>query len=137
MKQELTEEMKADLAAYRTRRAKNTVREALDMLEKDHYNAAINRLYYACHYAVSALLITKDVYPQTHSGTKQMFGLHFIMTDELPETYNITYNELFDKRHSGDYDDFLFFDRKTVERLVPEAEDFIQAIEQLINKHFN
>ena len=107
------------------------------MLEKNHYNAAINRLYYACYYAVSALLIIKDVYPQTHSGMKQMFGLHFIMTDELPETYNITYNELFDKRQSGDYDDFLVFDRKTVERLIPETEKFIQAIEQLINKHFN
>lgn len=58
------------------------------------------------------------------------------MTEEMkfPRSYNITYNELFDKRHSGDYDDFLFFDRKTVERLIPETQAFIQAIQQFIDQ---
>lgn len=48
-----------------------------------------------------------NIQPHTHSGTKQMFGIHFILNGKLPRSYNITYTELFDKRHSGDYDDFL------------------------------
>lgn len=137
MKEELTEEMKDALAAYRLQRAKDTVQEAVDMLEKEHYNAAVNRLYYACYYAVSALLVKNNLQPHTHSGTKQMFGVHFILNGKLPRSYNITYTELFDKRHSGDYDDFLFFDRETVERLLPETQTFIQAVQQLIEPEKN
>jgi len=108
MREELTEEMITALVAYRLERAKDTVQEAVDMLEKDHYNAAVNRLYYACYYAVSALLVKNNIQAHTHSGVKQMFGMSFIVNGKLPRTYNITYTELFDKRHSGDYDDFKF-----------------------------
>ncbi len=132
MREELTEEMKTALVSYRLGRAKDTIQEAVDMLEKDHYNAAVNRLYYACYYAVSALLVKNDIQAHTHSGVKQMFGMSFIVNGKLPRTYNITYTELFDKRHSGDYDDFLSFDRETVERLLPETQVFIEAIEKLI-----
>jgi len=134
MREELTEEMIATLVAYRLERAKETVQEAVDMLEKDHYNAAINRLYYACYYAVSALLVRNSIQAHTHSGLKQMFGMSFIVNGKLPRSYNITYTELFDKRHSGDYDDFLSFDRETVERLLPDTRAFIEAIEVLIRQ---
>lgn len=134
MKEELTEEMIVALVVYRLERAKDTVQEAVDMLEKDHYNAAINRLYYACYYAVSALLIKSSIQAHTHSGVKQMFGMSFIVNGKLSRSYNITYSELFDKRHSGDYDDFLSFDRETVERLLPDTQAFIEAIEELVNQ---
>jgi uncharacterized protein (UPF0332 family) len=132
MKEKLTEEMKEALTAYRMERAGSTVQEAIDMLEKDHFNAAINRLYYACYYAVSALLIKNNLQAHTHSGLKQQFGMSFILSGKLPKTYNITYTELFDKRHSGDYDDFLLFDRETVERLLVETEAFINAVKKLL-----
>ena len=132
MREKLTEEMIATLVAYRLERAKDTIQEAVDMLEKDHYNAAINRLYYACYYAVSALLVKNNIQAHTHSGIKQMFGMSFILNGKLPRHYNVTYTELFDKRHSGDYDDFLTFDRETLERLIPETKAFISAIEDFI-----
>ena len=63
-----------------------------------------------------------------------MFGMSFVVNGKLPRKYNVTYSELFDKRHSGDYDDFLSFDRETVERLLPETQVFISAIEGLDNQ---
>lgn len=60
-----------------------------------------------------------------------MFGMHFIITGIIPRNFNITYTELFDKRHSGDYDDFLLFDKETVERLIPESITFIEEIVKL------
>lgn len=134
MKEKLTEEMISALVAHRLERAKETVQEAVDMLEKNHYNAAINRLYYACYYAVSALLTKNNIQAHTHSGVRQMFGMNFIVNGKLSRSFNITYSELFDKRHSGDYDDFLFFDRETVERLLPDTKAFIEAIEELIQQ---
>ena len=58
--------------------------------------------------------------------------MNFIVNDKLPRKYNVTYAELFDKRHSGDYDDFLYFDRETVEGLLPESKEFIDAVSSLI-----
>ena len=132
MREKLTEEMIATLVAYRLERAKDTVQEAVDMLEKDHFNAAVNRLYYACYYAVSALLVKNNIQAHTHSGIKQMFGMSFILNGKLPRYYNVTYTELFDKRHSGDYDDFLTFDRELLERLLPETKAFISVLEDFI-----
>lgn len=61
MKQELSPEHRAALVEYRLERAHNTLEEADYMRNGNYYNAAINRLYYACFYAASALLIAKGI----------------------------------------------------------------------------
>lgn len=132
MKDKLSKENIESLVNYRLERAEETIKEAASMLQNNFYNAAVNRLYYACYYAVSALLLKNNIQAHTHSGTKQMLGMHFIATGKLSNVYNIIYNDLFDKRHSGDYDDFLTFDRATVEALLPEAKKFIEAIKAII-----
>ena len=132
MNEKLTEENIKNLVEYRLNRAEETIQEAIDMLEKDHFNASINRLYYACYYAVSALLIKNNIQAYTHAGVKQMLGMNFVVTEKLERSYNVIYSELFDKRHSGDYDDFLCYDKETVERLLPEAQAFIKVIKGLV-----
>ena len=47
------------LIDYRLERARESLQEANILLERGHGNAFVNRLYYACFYAVSALLLTK------------------------------------------------------------------------------
>jgi len=59
-KQELDQESINSLSAYRIERSKATLLEAEIMLENDFFNAAVNRLYYACYYAVIALLVKKE-----------------------------------------------------------------------------
>lgn len=45
------------LAAYRFRRAEETLIEIPYLKQQGYYNTAVNRFYYACHYAAAALLI--------------------------------------------------------------------------------
>lgn len=45
------------LVEYRIERAYKTMEEAALLEEKGYYNAAVNRLYYACYYATEALLL--------------------------------------------------------------------------------
>ena len=75
MKQQLTEQERFDLMIYRMQRAHDTMKEALVMSRESFYNAAVNRLYYACYYAAIALLIKYEIQPQTHNGVKTMLGL--------------------------------------------------------------
>lgn len=42
--------------------------------------AAANRVYYACYYCMTALLLTQNVYAKTHQGTRAKFSKLFIKT---------------------------------------------------------
>ena len=46
----------AELVRYRLARAHESLAEARLLLANDHVRTAVNRAYYACFYAVSALL---------------------------------------------------------------------------------
>ena len=69
-----------ELVNYRIAKAKTTLEEVKLHIENELWNTAINRLYYACYYAVIALLLDKGIQPKSHTGVRQMFGLHFIKT---------------------------------------------------------
>ena len=111
MKEILDEESKNALINYRIQRAYETLKEAQVMMRESFYNAAVNRLYYACYYAAVSLLLKYDHQPQTHNGVKTMLGLHFISTGKLPIKIGKIFSTLFEKRHSGDYDDFVYCDK--------------------------
>lgn len=54
MKEILSDEHRNALAKYRMERAKQTLEEADFLRTGEYYNAAVNRLYYACYYAATA-----------------------------------------------------------------------------------
>lgn len=54
----LDDESRKALVEYRLERAYATMQEAAVMTEKEFYNAAVNRLYYACYYATEAAFET-------------------------------------------------------------------------------
>ena len=78
MKEMLDEQSRLGLIHYRLERADEAMEEARIMADSSHYNAAVNRLYYACFYAVQALLLKHHIAATTHAGVKSMLGLHFI-----------------------------------------------------------
>ncbi|NLJ00706.1 MAG: HEPN domain-containing protein [Bacteroidales bacterium] len=134
MKYSMDEKSISALSEFRLQRAKQTLHEAMDIASRGHHIAAVNRLYYACFYAVNGLLIKNKIIVRTHTGVKQMFGLHFVKTGKLDPVFGRFYSRLFNDRISGDYDDFVSFDKEMVEELIPQAEEFICQIKELIQK---
>ena len=57
--------------------------------KKEKWNSAINRLYYAAYYAVTALLLDADLKPTTHNGAKSVFSEHFIKTGIIPKIWDV------------------------------------------------
>jgi len=119
MKQTLDDESINGLVLYRIQRSKDTLAEAKLMIDEGYLNGAINRLYYSCYYIVIALLTKHRISAQTHSGAKQMLGLHFVLTEKLPTKTASIFATLFEKRHSSDYDDFIFYDKEMLNELYP------------------
>ena len=84
MKERLDKASKEALIAYRLQRAHDTLSEARLLMDASFFNAATNRLYYACYYASVALLLKHDLQSQSHKGAKALLGLHFVSTGLLP-----------------------------------------------------
>ena len=137
MKESLDIESRDSLIAYRIERAYGSLKEAKLMAEGGFYNASINRLYYACYYMAVALLLKNNISAQTHSGVKTMLGMHFTSKGKLSISASKIYTTLFEKRHSSDYDAFVYCDQEMFDELYPKAEAFIEEIKKLIKSSCN
>ncbi|GAA4306665.1 HEPN domain-containing protein [Compostibacter hankyongensis] len=128
----MTEYKREDYVNYRFQKSKETLREVDILIDNQYWNTAINRLYYACFYAVGAILVKKGIKTSSHSGVRQKFGELFVKEGKISKELAKHYSELFEKRHKGDYDDFYDFDRETVLRLLPPSRELIKQIGILI-----
>jgi uncharacterized protein (UPF0332 family) len=125
-------EYKHDYISYRLSKAKESLQDAKLLAKNNSWNACINRLYYCCYYAVSALLLKQDVSTYTHSGLKTQFNLLFIKTGAIDKEFGKLYSDLMDWRQKGDYGDMFDFDKETVEPLLQPIDKFIDKISALI-----
>lgn len=131
----MTKSTKKEYIDYRIKTAKVTLEAARSLVENGHWNSVINRLYYTCFYAISALLYKYDINARSHSGLKHQFSLNFIKSGLIDKSLAGVYIELFDYRQEGDYADFVDFDEnKTLPLFIP-VENLLQRIEELINQN--
>ena len=63
-----------------------------------------------------------------------MLGLHFVSKGVISMEHGKTFNTLFEKRHSSDYEAFAYCDKALVDDLTPMAESFILQIEELLKQ---
>ncbi len=122
-----------DYIAYRIGRAWSTFSDAKALADVHSWNSSVNRLYYACFYAVLALFSKHDINSHTHSGVKTQLALHFIKTGILEKKLGMLYSDLFDYRQKGDYGDFFDFDEQTVKLLIPQVHEFIKIVENQLS----
>lgn len=120
----MNERSKQDYISYKLTKAKDALDDANILFEKSKYHAAANRLYYACFYAVTALLTQRGIQAKRHAGVKQMFSLHFIATGIIDVTQGKLYAELFNMRQVGDYDDFIYFEIDDIYPLFAPVQNF-------------
>lgn len=132
MKETLDSKSRNDLVLYRIKRAEETLSEADCLAMNNHFSGAVNRLYYASYYIVSALLIANGIEASSHVGVRSMFGLKFVKTGKIDLSHGKFFNEIFELRHSNDYDDFVFCDKESFNQLRPQASSLISTIRELL-----
>lgn len=121
-----------DLINYRLERAKETLEDAKLLAEKQRWNSAINRLYYAAYYAVIALLLKENITSTTHNGAKTKFSEYFIKTGLYPTEFGRIYSQLFTWRQKGDYADLFDFTEEKVTPYFEPVEKLIELIEKAL-----
>ena len=130
----LSPEERNTIVSYRIEKAHTAIAHAEGNARLGYWEVTANRLYYACYYAVSALLIKNGHQAQTHNGVIQLFGLHFVKTEKIERGYGKLYNQLFSLRFTGDYNDSYTLSEEDVVPLIEPARKFISRIEQLIQE---
>jgi len=113
---------------YRIRISLETLEAAEILIENKKWNSAVNRLYYAAYYSVSALLVQNEIITKTHAGVKTQFFLHYIKTGKIKTTLGKTFSDLFDSRQKGDYGDFIDFAEEDVEVLHQFTKELTEAV---------
>ena len=94
------------LANYRLERAFETQKDAETLLEKESYNSAVNRFYYAIFYAIRALLAIKGLDSSKHSGVISLFHKEFVKPGIISKELSKIPIASFEKRTDGDYEDY-------------------------------
>lgn len=130
----MKEEERTELIRYRFKKAQDTLLEVDVLIRNNLWNTAINRLYYASYYAIIALLVKGNISVQTHSGVRQMFGLHYVKTGLISKESGKVFTDLFDKRSSGDYDDFIDMNEDDVRSFINPVNQLISEIDNILQK---
>ena len=125
----LYKEEKDAIVAHRLRKAQETFAEVKGIVKMEYWHSAANRLYYACYYAVSGLLIKNGYTARTHGGVLGLFGMHFVATGIISKEQNKLYRNLFNLRQGGDYTDWFDIKEEDIIPFFEPAKQFIETIE--------
>ena len=79
----MTEKNSEEYVRYRIARARETLDEINLLLENKLWNTAISRMYYACFYAIGALLVKNGISTSSHAGLRQQFGQEFVKSGKI------------------------------------------------------
>jgi uncharacterized protein (UPF0332 family) len=123
---------KRELVAYRLQRARESLEDARILADAKRWNPCVNRLYYACFYAVSALLVQEGFSSSGHTGVRALFNQHFVSTGKIGKETAQIFNDLFERRREGDYIDFIRFGESQIRAWLPQAEAFVAQIANLL-----
>jgi len=130
----LTDADRKSIVSLRLDNARQTLADAKIIANNKLWKAAANRLYYACFYAANALMVNFGLESKTHAGVIRLLGLNFVSKNLISNELGDVYYKLFTLRQKGDYDDWVVVNESDIAPLLEPAQQFITAIENLINK---
>ena len=119
--------------AYRMARAHEAIDEAKILFDAGHTNSYVNRLYYACFYAVSALLLLKNISTNKHGYLRSLLHKDFVKTGLISNEMGKHFDLLFTSRQEGDYADLVLFKAEEVAGWLIQTQTFVSRIENLIS----
>ncbi len=101
-------------------------------LDGGYWAIAASRAYYACLYAISALLLTKDISRSKHSAALAAFRQHFVKQGLIETKYSDSVGRAFETRQVADYDMVGSVDDLEARARLDDARRFVERVEQYL-----
>lgn len=95
---------------------------------------AVNRAYYACFCAASAVLLQMGKKFVKHSGLRAAVHQDLVKTGKLDAKWGKAFDRIFENRQSADYVELWEFEADQVEAIVIDAEGFVQEMRRLLTQ---
>lgn len=95
---------------------------------------ASNRVYYACFYALSAVLLKEGQQFVKHTGVRAAMHQHLVSRGRLSKELGRFYDKAFAERQEADYNALADFDPVSVGERISEAERFVAAMADLLGR---
>lgn len=119
------------LVQYRLARAREALDEAALLFDAGHLHTYVNRLYYACFYAMSALLLARGLSTSRHSHLRGLLHKEFVHPGLIPIDRGQFFDLLYNSRQKGDYSDLVVFDAAQVQGWLAQAREFVDFVSTL------
>ena len=118
---------------YQLEKAQEVYCAAEVLYEASQWNSVINRLYYACFYSASALLLYYRISAKSHSGVIGKFSEHIVRKEIISLDEFRVYAKLQNWRTKGDYNDLFDFTEEDVSSMMVPTKHFIDKVAKLID----
>ena len=127
------EEQRKEVVLHWWTKAEESLASAQRELEAGANSFAVNRIYYAAFYGVSALLLEKNYSFKKHSGVRSTFHREIIKKGLLDTNFGKCYDRLFEDRQEGDYLELISFESDYVKLRLKECSELLEKLRPLIS----
>jgi uncharacterized protein (UPF0332 family) len=103
-------------------------------IQNDLYNVAISRAYYAMFYAATALLKSKGIERNKHSGIVAAFGEHFVKSGLFEAKFSRMLIRAFESRNDTDYDVRFVAGTELAKSRLQDAQEFVEQVETYLRE---
>lgn len=114
-------------------KAKRSLAAATVLFERDDYDFAASRAYYAMFYMAEAALIERRKTYSKHAGVISGFYQEFVATKLIEQKFHQMLHQAFEDRTQGDYTFMDPFPKKEADELLTHAEHFLKRVEGAIS----
>jgi uncharacterized protein (UPF0332 family) len=116
-------------------RARECLQVIPDLIEKEHHAFAIERAYYACFYAASALLSTRGLGFSKHSALLAAFGKEFAKPRLIDPVHHQTLAKLFKVRQDVTYAFDVTPSAELARESASRAVEFVDAVDAILKRN--
>ncbi|MHB9054499.1 MAG: HEPN domain-containing protein [Thermoleophilia bacterium] len=120
------------LVEHRLDEARESIEEAVLLLEGGKSRGALSRAYYAMFYATLALLAIKELGASKHSGVIRLFHEHYVQDGTFDKEIACSLSIAFDLRNKSDYRELTLPSSEEAKDTLEAAKKFVAEAERVI-----
>ena len=124
--------MNRDVVLGEWKRATKTLLAAELLAREDYPEDAFARAYYAILHAAKAALAVHDIFAESHSAVRGLFGQHLVLTGAIEREWAKQLGGSLDDRLAADYDAATFFTREEARSECRRVRAFVRRIRRYL-----
>jgi uncharacterized protein len=126
------DEARRSIVDYWIKKADTALASARSEAAAKRFDFAVNRAYYACFYAASAVLLQAGKKFVKHAGVRGAVHQDLVKAGKLDIVWGKAYDQIFERRQFSDYVELYEPEKSEVLEMLKRAEGFVAEMQRLL-----